>query len=340
MTFIDTRSKRFYDRLQRRRLELTQGTPDQSVDDEAMYLNVAARPGCGDGATCEFDIVASNYERLWRLCIKHLGMTMDGAGLSLPQPPPPPPPPPHDQHQPPQIDPADPPQQGDNVERETQEWLTRDEQLDVTFACLRYARFAVEMFCEGVAETHFDHYRGLVASLLEIDYHVCLKPSVEGSLYSNFHLISLGNVHAIRSCVGTVAWRPVLEDPSNLQIFFDYYAIAKPPISKEGILEQKEVLVVPLSLICKGKCGLESLGASHQVLQVLLTFILPLERISTTELAVFTTPTACSLCATADWWSVGSVALSVGDWFFDRVGVSAIDCPYPCDNTCHNLVFK
>ncbi|KAK9162406.1 hypothetical protein Syun_003308 [Stephania yunnanensis] len=32
-----------------------------------------------------------------------------------------------------------------------------------------------------------------------------------------------------------------------------------------------------------------------------------------------------------------SVALSVGDRFFDRVGVSAIDCPYPCDNTCHNL---
>ncbi|KAK9104763.1 hypothetical protein Scep_021607 [Stephania cephalantha] len=31
------------------------------------------------------------------------------------------------------------------------------------------------------------------------------------------------------------------------------------------------------------------------------------------------------------------VTLSVGDWFFDRVGVSAIDCPYPCDNTCHNL---
>ncbi|KAK9114403.1 hypothetical protein Syun_021200 [Stephania yunnanensis] len=35
-----------------------------------------------------------------------------------------------------------------------------------------------------------------------------------------------------------------------------------------------------------------------------------------------------------------SVTLSVGDWFFDRVGVSAIDCPYPCDNTCHNLVSK
>ncbi|KAK9121096.1 hypothetical protein Syun_018713 [Stephania yunnanensis] len=40
MTFIDTRSERFYDRLQRRRLELTQATPDQPVDDEAVYLNV------------------------------------------------------------------------------------------------------------------------------------------------------------------------------------------------------------------------------------------------------------------------------------------------------------
>ncbi|KAK9125589.1 hypothetical protein Scep_014435 [Stephania cephalantha] len=60
---------------------------------------------------------------------QHLGMNMDGAGLSQQQPPPPPP---HDQQQPPQIDPVDPPQQGDNVERETQEWLTRDEQLGDT----------------------------------------------------------------------------------------------------------------------------------------------------------------------------------------------------------------
>ncbi|CAN1236448.1 Pectin acetylesterase 6 [Linum grandiflorum] len=35
-----------------------------------------------------------------------------------------------------------------------------------------------------------------------------------------------------------------------------------------------------------------------------------------------------------------TIAQSVGDWYFDRVGVKAIDCPYPCDNSCHNLVFK
>lgn len=28
-------------------------------------------------------------------------------------------------------------------------------------------------------------------------------------------------------------WKPVLEDSSTLQIFFDYYAITKPPLSKE-----------------------------------------------------------------------------------------------------------
>ncbi|KAK9160595.1 hypothetical protein Syun_006936 [Stephania yunnanensis] len=51
---------------------------------------------------------------------QHLGMNMDEVGLAQQQPPPPPPPPPpHDQQQPSQIDPVDPPQQGDNVERET-----------------------------------------------------------------------------------------------------------------------------------------------------------------------------------------------------------------------------
>lgn len=33
-----------------------------------------------------------------------------------------------------------------------------------------------------------------------------------------------------------------------------------------------------------------------------------------------------------------AIAVSVGDWFFDRTDVKAIDCAYPCDNSCHNLV--
>ncbi|KAL6186183.1 hypothetical protein ACLB2K_042304 [Fragaria x ananassa] len=34
------------------------------------------------------------------------------------------------------------------------------------------------------------------------------------------------------------------------------------------------------------------------------------------------------------------IAKSVGNWYFDRVNIKAIDCPYPCDHSCHNLVFK
>ncbi|OIV91043.1 hypothetical protein TanjilG_17003 [Lupinus angustifolius] len=34
------------------------------------------------------------------------------------------------------------------------------------------------------------------------------------------------------------------------------------------------------------------------------------------------------------------IAVAVADWYFDREVVKAIDCAYPCDNTCHHLVFK
>ncbi|KAK9147160.1 hypothetical protein Sjap_007063 [Stephania japonica] len=106
MTFIDTRSSGSM--LRRRCRELTCATPDQSVDDEAVYLNVA-----------EFNVVAEQLRKVMEFMQQHLGMNMDGAGLSQQQPPPPPAPPPHDQQQLSQIDPVDPPQQGDNVERET-----------------------------------------------------------------------------------------------------------------------------------------------------------------------------------------------------------------------------
>ncbi|KAE8657769.1 Pectin acetylesterase 6 [Hibiscus syriacus] len=35
-----------------------------------------------------------------------------------------------------------------------------------------------------------------------------------------------------------------------------------------------------------------------------------------------------------------AVAVAITDWFFDRTAVKAIDCPYPCDKTCHDLVLK
>ncbi|KAL6627813.1 hypothetical protein ACP70R_031539 [Stipagrostis hirtigluma subsp. patula] len=32
------------------------------------------------------------------------------------------------------------------------------------------------------------------------------------------------------------------------------------------------------------------------------------------------------------------IAKSVGDWYFSRAEVKAIDCPYPCDKTCHDII--
>ncbi|KAK9168940.1 hypothetical protein Syun_001080 [Stephania yunnanensis] len=108
-----------------RRLELTQATPDQPVDDEAVYLNVAgecpkgrvyglgslgrkkrryAYPGASTSQMpemvprVEFDIVVEQLRKVMAFMYQQFGMTMDGAGQPLP---PPPPPPPHDQQQPP-----------------------------------------------------------------------------------------------------------------------------------------------------------------------------------------------------------------------------------------------
>ncbi|KAK9151497.1 hypothetical protein Syun_009806 [Stephania yunnanensis] len=500
MTFIYTRSEQFYDRLQRRRLELTQATPDQPVDDETVYLNVAgecpkervyglgslgrkkmryADPGASTSQMpemvphAEFDIVFDQLRKVMAFMHQQFGMTMDGAGLFQPQPPPPPPPP--DQQQLQQIDLADPPQQGDNVEREAQECYIRLSENE-----------GVCPLCRG---------------------DVCEDESSE----------EFGTVQV------PSAWRPVLEDPSNLQVFFYYYAIAKPPISKErSKFLAKALLIMKITMsnvVCLGasklitsegavgvngshgfrnlvgsvvhllglvgdaitsaeanifselcnlvlghtedhasmNSGITSLDASSYgyshigslrkmflrsftvdvsgldktsiikhlrertsapikevksalvncnwdivkndkekrcgvcfvnviltLFAVLLLVFLPLFAASGTKggssgslvidwqgQAVALNAGSKSSSASAfflplervvralhflqnGWDSNGSkwkavaisrgtlqsVALSVGDWFFDRMGVSVIDCPYPCDNTYHNLVFK
>uniref|UniRef100_A0A5B6ZGR6 Pectin acetylesterase n=1 Tax=Davidia involucrata TaxID=16924 RepID=A0A5B6ZGR6_DAVIN len=34
-----------------------------------------------------------------------------------------------------------------------------------------------------------------------------------------------------------------------------------------------------------------------------------------------------------------TIAKAVGDWYYDRSPFQKIDCPYPCDKSCHNRVF-
>lgn len=33
-----------------------------------------------------------------------------------------------------------------------------------------------------------------------------------------------------------------------------------------------------------------------------------------------------------------TIAEAVGDWYFERNVTKEVDCPYPCDSTCHNMV--
>ncbi|KAK2636689.1 hypothetical protein Ddye_031481 [Dipteronia dyeriana] len=35
-----------------------------------------------------------------------------------------------------------------------------------------------------------------------------------------------------------------------------------------------------------------------------------------------------------------TIAKAVGDWYYDRSAFQKIDCPYPCNPTCHNNIFK
>ncbi|KAK9132326.1 hypothetical protein Scep_011854 [Stephania cephalantha] len=101
--------------------EVTQATPEQSVDDEAVYLNVAGEsskgrvyglgsvgrkkrrygaPGASTSQTpdvvprAEFDVVAEQLRKVMEFMHQRLGMDMDEIGLAQQQPPPPPPPPP------------------------------------------------------------------------------------------------------------------------------------------------------------------------------------------------------------------------------------------------------
>ncbi|KAK9150764.1 hypothetical protein Syun_009073 [Stephania yunnanensis] len=116
VTFIDTRSERFY------------------VDDEAVYFIVAgecpkgrvyglgslgkknmryADPGASTSQMpemvprSEFDSVAEQLRQVVAFMQRQFGMTMDGAVRTQPQPPPPPPP--HKHQQPPLVNPTDPP---------------------------------------------------------------------------------------------------------------------------------------------------------------------------------------------------------------------------------------
>ncbi|KAK9118504.1 hypothetical protein Scep_016597 [Stephania cephalantha] len=129
VTFIDTRSERFYVKLQRRRRGATSATPGHpAVDDEAVYYNVAGE--CPRGRVYGLGSLGRKKKIYadpgFGVYAEAIRDDHGRSSLSQPQPPPPP-----HEHQQPQTDPADPPQQHNNVDKEIQDWLTRDEQLGI-----------------------------------------------------------------------------------------------------------------------------------------------------------------------------------------------------------------
>lgn len=39
-----------------------------------------------------------------------------------------------------------------------------------------------------------------------------------------------------------------------------------------------------------------------------------------------------------DTFIIQTIAQTVGDWYYSRNVSKEIDCAYPCDTTCHNMI--
>ncbi|KAK9123365.1 hypothetical protein Sjap_012967 [Stephania japonica] len=138
MSFVTTNER--LAQLKRRRQELTQATPNQQVDEMALYYDVVG--DCPKGRVyshgredmmilepmvpcSDFNNIADQLRHVVAFMRSQFGMTMDRAGPSQPLPPP------QEQQQQVQMDPADP-LQHDDVDRERQDWVVEDVQIEDT----------------------------------------------------------------------------------------------------------------------------------------------------------------------------------------------------------------
>lgn len=94
-------------------------------------------------------------------------------------------------------------------------------------------------------------------------------------------------------------------------------------------------------------CSLSQLQFLQDFRNQMLSHIKDFSRSSQTGLFINSCFAHCQSERQETWFADDSpliedkpIAVAVGDWYFDRESVKAIDCAYPCDNSCHNLVFN
>ncbi|OWM64632.1 pectin acetylesterase 5-like [Punica granatum] len=100
-------------------------------------------------------------------------------------------------------------------------------------------------------------------------------------------------------------------------------------------------------------CRLNIRACSPSLLEVLQGFrgsllkaLSELQEIKESGLFINSCFIHCQTWLTETWHSQNSprintktIAESVGDWYFNRKEVKRIDCPYPCNPSCYNMVF-
>ncbi|WOL20698.1 pectin acetylesterase 10 [Canna indica] len=92
------------------------------------------------------------------------------------------------------------------------------------------------------------------------------------------------------------------------------------------------------------KCNPDQLQVLQRFRNQMLADLQSFSKVNQNGLFINSCFTHCQSETSDTWYAANGpvvqnkgIGKSVGDWYFDRAQVKAIDCAYPCDQTCHHL---